>query len=342
MNEKEILAWLREEDPARLERLWREADCVRAKNVGDQVHLRGLIELSNICVRKCAYCGINAGNKNLIRFRMTEEEIRSAARLACELNLGSVILQSGEDYGFTKEKISRIIKLIKQETPLAVTLSLGERSLNELTAWREAGADRYFLRFETSNRSLYNRLHPPLPGKTSDRIFLLQKIKELGYETGSGIMIGLPGQTYIDIARDILLFRELDLDMIGVGPYIPHPATPLAQEVGKAYPDQVPNTSLMTWKVIALTRLVCPESNIPSTTALATINKMEGYFGGLKRGANVVMPDLTPAKYRILYEIYPGKASFGEDIQGAIQKFKEQLIEMGRPPGTGPGGRKRH
>ncbi len=340
MDEKDILSWLKEEDPLRLETLWREADRIRKETVGDEVHLRGLIEISNYCIRHCAYCGINAGNKNLPRYRMTEEEILTAARLARDLKLGTVVLQSGEDYGFTKDAMVRIIRRIKEETSLAVTLSLGERRLDELTCWQEAGADRYFLRFETSNRALFERIHPSLPGKISDRVALLYALKKIGYETGSGIMIGLPGQTYSDLARDILLFRELDLDMIGVGPYIPHPQTPLAKETGEGYPDQAPNTELMALKVVAITRLVCPEANIPSTTALATVSAEQGFFSGLMKGANVIMPDLTPGKYRRLYEIYPGKVSVGDDTVGAVNNLKAQLTRLGRPPGVGPGGRR--
>ena len=208
-----------------------------------------------------------------------------------------------------------VVRRIKAQTPMAVTLSLGEREPDELALWREAGADRYLLRFETSNRTLFEKIHPPRPGRVSDRIVLLAHLRELGYEVGSGVMIGIPGQSYDDLARDLELFRELNLDMIGVGPFLMHPQTPLAdpQQQPEAPPgEQVPASELVTYKVIALTRLLCPGANIPSTTALATQNRRNGRELGLVRGANIVMPNLTPPKYRVHYEIYPNKACIQE------------------------------
>ena len=227
----------------RLSTLWREANDTRIAHVGDQVHLRGLIEISNICVRRCGYCGISADNRQIERYRMTEEEIMDCVRNAVDFGYGTVVMQAGEDYGITREWMTNIIRRIKAETPLAVTLSLGERPDEDLVAWREAGANRYLIRFETSNRDLYDRIHPPRGDNPSDRFVILANLKKLGYEVGSGIMIGIPGQTYEDLARDILTFRTLDLDMIGVGPFIPHPATPLGQMPPCAPADeQVPNT----------------------------------------------------------------------------------------------------
>ncbi|HKZ16610.1 MAG TPA: [FeFe] hydrogenase H-cluster radical SAM maturase HydE, partial [Geobacteraceae bacterium] len=229
MKKHEIIDWLRTKDEAVLEQLWQMADGVRRQNVGEDVHLRGLIELSNICARDCAYCGIRAGNTELERYRMPEEEILECAHEAVSFGYGTVVLQSGEDHGIDNDWISNLIRRIKKETDLAVTLSLGERTDEEYKEWKEAGADRYLLRFETSNRQLYDRIHPPLPGKHSDRISILRRLRELGYEIGSGVMIGIPGQTYDDLANDIEIFRTLNLDMIGVGPYIPHHDTPLGQ-----------------------------------------------------------------------------------------------------------------
>jgi len=217
-----------------------------------------------------------------------------------------VVLQAGEDHGLNADWVAEVIRQIKRSTPLAVTLSLGERSEAELAYWKKAGANRYLMRFETSDRQLFDRLHPPLGNRVSDRIDTLRLLKRLGYEAGSGIMVGLPGQTYASIARDLCLFRELDLDMIGIGPYIPHPETPLGNAGWRAAElpplgdasEQVPNTELMVYKTVALTRFVCPDANIPSTTALATINKVNGRELGLQRGANVFMPNLTPLEYR--------------------------------------------
>lgn len=343
---QEVVGWLIETDAGRLEELWQLADRCRRDNVGDEVHLRGLIEISNHCVRRCGYCGINIENRTVERYRMTEKEILDCARQAVEFGYGTVVLQSGEDPGFKTDLIAQIIRAIKKETPLAVTLSLGERSDEELVLWRQAGADRYLIRFETSNPQLYERIHPSLSGRRSDRFAILRRLRELGYETGSGVMIGIPGQTYQDLAKDIVAFTELDLDMIGVGPYLPHPATPLGEEYNNltvsrsARPkptDQVPNTELMTYKVMALSRLICPLANIPSTTALATVNKESGRELGLMRGANIVMPNLTPAKYRAMYEIYPAKACIQETADKCHACMKARIVSIGRKIGIGRG-----
>ena len=291
------------------------ADLVRQQSVGGEVHLRGLIEISNHCIRLCGYCGLRVDNRELPRYRMTADEIMACVQEGVAFGYGTVVLQAGEDPGIRADWMADVVRRIKAESPMAVTLSLGEREHDELALWREAGADRYLLRFETSNRELFERIHPPRPGRVSDRIALLGMLRELGYEVGSGVMIGIPGQSYDDLAGDLELFRELNLDMIGVGPFLMHPETPLAdpQQQPAAPPgEQMPASELMTYKVIALTRLLCPRANIPSTTALATLNRRNGRELGLVRGANIVMPNLTPPKYRIHYEIYPNKACIQE------------------------------
>lgn len=339
MTKDEILSWLKTDDESRLAELWRMADAVRRQYVGDEVHLRGLVEISNICARDCGYCGIRAGNTGVRRYRMEIGEILDCARLAVGFGYGTVVLQSGEDYGITTDWLAGIIRRIKKETDLAVTLSLGERDDGDLAAWRRAGADRYLLRFETSNRELYERIHPPLPGRHSDRFQILRRLRELGYEVGSGIMVGIPGQTWDDLANDILLFREYDIDMIGIGPYIPHPDTPLGKSDvhAETAPDQVPATELITCKVVALTRITCPLINIPSTTALATINRADGREHGLSRGANICMPNLTPRRYRELYEIYPAKSSCDENADESNARIQDRIRAMGRTIGTGRG-----
>ncbi len=273
---------------------------------------------------------------------MEPDEVMASARQAVALGYGTVVLQGGEDLGLTCESVADIVRQIKTETPLAVTLSLGERSEAELRSWRDAGADRYLLRFETSDPKLFDLIHPGCAARTAGRIPLLRHLKQLGYEVGSGIMVGLPGQTYESVARDIDLFRELDLDMIGIGPFIPHPHTPLGSGDLKpfALPEQqVPNSELFVYKAVALTRLVRPDANIPSTTALATINKHNGRELGLQRGANVVMPNLTPAKYRKLYEIYPAKACIEEAGAASNGGLRVRISRMGRQIARGPGGR---
>jgi biotin synthase len=342
MNVNEILDWLREQDEKRLQELWQWADSVRRESVGDEVHLRGLVEISNHCVRQCGYCGLRAANRKLDRYRMTGEEILACGLEAKAYGYGTVVLQAGEDDGIEAGRLARIIRQIKEATHLAVTLSLGERSDEELKVWRDAGGDRYLLRFETSDPGLYRRIHPSGPGRSSNRLELLEKLKAMGYEIGSGVMIGIPGQTYTSLAEDILLFRRLDLDMIGVGPYIPHPETPLGRgKWVRAIPEeeQVPDTEEMTYKVIALARILCPESNIPSTTALATVNIEQGRELGLMRGANVVMPNLTPPAYRQRYEIYPSKACVRETSEDCRICLGARIRSIGRSVGSGPGPR---
>jgi biotin synthase len=360
MNRTEILGWLVEDRAERLEALWRLADAARRRSVGDEVHLRGLIEISNYCARECLYCGLRAPNRAVGRYRMTADEIAAAASRAIEFGCGTVVLQSGEDYGIEAPWLAAVVRRIKDLGAPAVTLSLGERGDADLAAWREAGADRYLLRFETSNRALYERIHPRPAGRPSDRIAILRRLRQLGYEIGSGVMIGIPGQTYGDLADDIETFRALDLDMIGVGPFLPHPETPLgrlmlggapgaaagggaaggaAEDGGTRAPPggQAPNSELMTYKVVALARLACPGANIPSTTALATVNPAEGRELGLRRGANVVMPNVTPPQYRARYEIYPAKACIYEDVAAFNARLRRRLAAMGRRVGAGPG-----
>lgn len=333
-----VLAWLRVEDPEVLEGLWARADAVRRAHVGDAVHLRGLVEVSNHCVRQCTYCGIRAGNHGLTRYRMSADEVVACARRVADLGYGTIVLQAGEDFGLTGPWVADVVARIRASTPLAVTLSLGERLPDELRAWREAGADRYLLRFETSDAALFDRIHPPRHGQSVARWDLLGLLHDMGYEVGSGVMVGIPGQTWDSLADDVMRFAGLDLDMIGVGPYIPHPDTPLAAVVGDG-PDQVPADATTACKVVALARLVRPDANIPATTALGTIDRAHGRELGLRRGANILMPNLTPDRYKACYEIYPDKAALGdpgEDLPGTV---RELLRRLGRPVGAGPGGR---
>lgn len=385
LREPELLeAWLRELDPSRLEALWQAADRVRRECVGDEVHLRGIIEISNFCVRRCAYCGIRAPNSRVTRYRMAEEEIVACAAEILSAGIHTVVLQAGEDPALDADWVARVIRRIKQLGPIAVTLSLGERSDQELRLWREVGADRYLVRFETSNPELYQLYHPPRSdGRGRDRLEMLRALRELDYEVGSGVMIGLPGQTWADLANDLLLFAKLDLDMIGCGPFILHPDTPLgnrdiaeveglaskiehASSSGHAAiapgerrspeakwntpeetapagwppnagPEQVPADELTTYKVIALSRILCPWANIPATTALATINPQMGRRLGLRRGANVIMPNFTPQKYRKMYQIYPGKAETITTSRTILEEVLAAIAAEGRSVGKGPG-----
>ncbi len=345
LTEENIERWLRCEDASVLEKLWNEADRVRRENVGDEIHLRGLVEFSNHCERSCLYCGIRRENSKLERYIMPIEEILACARDALSFGYRTVVLQAGESPARIEEEyVSEVVRRIKDEVDVAVTLSLGERTPEELESWRKAGADRYLLRIETSDLELFSRIHPGRDRRLRTR--LLDVLRELGYEVGTGIMIGIPGQSYRSIAHDILFFRKKDVDMIGVGPFIAHPDTPLGrEEVVKRFlldeGEQVPPTEEMTYKVLALCRIACPEANIPSTTALATLNLARGRELGLQRGANVVMPNLTPTSYRKLYEIYPSKACIRESAGEYSVCIRDRIRSIGRPMGTDHGDRRR-
>lgn len=343
MDKDEVFHWLTV-DGKNLEELWIRADRIRRDAVGESVHLRGLLEISNHCVRDCHYCGLRAGNQGLRRYRMTEEEILNGAHKAKVLGYGTVVIQAGEDPALSGEWVARLVRCIKEETGLAITLSLGERSLEELAVWKGAGADRYLLRFETSSKELFQRIHPPRSGTSgSDRIILLKNLRQLGYEVGSGVMVGIPGQSIRDLANDLDLFRSLDLDMIGIGPFLPHPDTPLggyqfhAGQEPMGPDSQAPNSESMTYRMLALARLSCPQANIPSTTALAVVNLAEGKELGLQRGANVFMPNLTPVEYQRLYEIYPAKVHPEEQMARSRKCPEECIRAIGRTVGTGPG-----
>jgi biotin synthase len=345
LDDDTLRTWLREDRPEALDRLFAAADAVRARTVGDAVHLRGLIELSNACTRACAYCGISVHNRAIQRYRMGREEVLDCARRAQALGYGTVVMQGGEDPLLTQAYIADLIRSIKAETGLAVTLSLGERHDDDLRVWRAAGADRYLLRFETSDLDLYRRIHPPAHGHPEPtggevpRLAILRHLQHLGYQAGSGVMVGIPGQTWDILIRDLRTFQTLDLDMIGIGPWIPHPITPLASDIEAAADptQQVPNTVEMAIKMVALTRLLVPDANIPATTAVATLDQKTGRENALKAGANIVMPNLTPPQYRELYEIYPNKACVNETAEQCHSCLSARIHSVGRCIGEGPG-----
>jgi len=324
LTKNDIITLLALSEPDELEGLYRRADLIRQKYVGNDVHLRGLIELSNICRKNCSYCGIRSGNSKIKRYRMPVEEIIEGAKLAENFGYRTVVLQSGEDPFYSADVLMELLKTIKQDTSLAITLSIGERTREEYQQLFEAGADRFLLRFETSNPTLYQSLHPD--SKFEQRMQILTWLKEIGYQVGSGIMIGLPGQTLEDLAMDILKFKELELDMIGVGPFISHPDTPLAGSVN--------GTADMTFKVIALTRIVTRNTHIPATTALATLRPADGREKALQAGANVVMPNVTPLKYRDLYELYPEKICVNEAAEQCHSCIRQRIFRVGRSIST--------
>ncbi len=274
------------------------ADLVRARQHGNEVHLRGIIEFSNHCIRNCNYCGLRRDNRNLRRYRLSSDAIVAAAMMVAAAGVATIVLQSGDDFAYSAADLAGIIRQIKARADVAVTLCVGERPFSHYEIWRRAGADRYLLKHETANPDLYARLHPGQRLET--RLEILGFLKELGYEIGNGVIVGLPGQTLADLAQDVLLTRQLDTDMCGIGPFIPQSATPLGS---------VSSGSLdTTLRMIALIRLLCPRIHLPATTALATLAPEDGLFLGLMTGANVLMPDFTPARWRGDYALYDHKA----------------------------------
>lgn len=307
--------------------LFATADRVRKNNVGNEIYLRGIIEFSNVCERNCLYCGLRKSNARVERYRMTSDEILETAGQIKAAGISTCVLQSGEDSFYSAEKICSLVESIKKETDLVITLSIGERPIEDLRAFHQAGANRFLLKHETASPELYAYLRPGC--KLSDRVRCLKNIKELGFETGTGNMVGLPGQTYETLADDLLLIKMLDADMLGIGPFIPHPDTPLAS---------IENDGVeMTLRVIALARLITRNTNIPATTALATMHP-QGRSLSLTAGANVVMPDFTPAAYKSRYDIYPGRADVGS-AQELLELLATDFNSIGRMIGKSVGNR---
>lgn len=306
------------------ELLFKYADECRKKYVGNEVHLRGLIEFSNICKNTCKYCGLNCFNKKLERYRLTENEIVEFAQKGVEYGYKTIVLQSGEDAYFTQDRMVHIIKEIKK-MDVALTLSLGEKSYDEYKAYKEAGADRYLIRIETTDIDLYHSLHPNM--SYENRVECLKNLQKLGYETGSGCLVGLPNQTLDSLAKDILFFVENNFDMIGVGPFIPHPETPLWIENDTK--EDKENRFILSLKVMAVIRLLLKNINIPATTAMESINP-NGRIIALQSGANVVMPNITEGEYRKKYEIYPDKICINDSPAHCRNCIEGKIKSIGR------------
>jgi biotin synthase len=308
-----LLGLTREEDK---QELFRAADEARRRCVGDEIFFRGIIEFSNLCERDCLYCGLRRSNRRLGRYRMKDDEIIETAKRVRDAGVGTVVLQSGEDPFFTAEKLSDLIGWIREDTGLIVTLSVGERPLDDYQVFRKAGSSRYLLKYETASPDLYRRIRPG--SFLADRLLCLKTLGESGYEVGTGNMVGLPGQSLETLTDDLLLMKELDADMLGIGPFLPHPETPLAAS---------PAGDLsMTLKVLAVPRLLTRTTNIPATTALGNLDP-RGRLMALQAGANVVMPDFTPLAYRSLYEIYPGRNKT-EDASDFLGRLKVDIARM--------------
>lgn len=324
LSRKEIIRLLSDEQNQ--DKTLKRADEVRRQYVGDEVHLRGLIEFSNICRNNCMYCGIRRGNTEAHRYRMSPEELVDTARKAAEMGFKTLVMQSGEDMFFSQKVMCDIIEKVKK-FDVALTLSIGERSYEDYKAFREAGADRYLMRIETTDKDLYHRLDPGMSWK--HRHDCLMMIKELGYELGSGIMVGLPEQSIESIADDLLYLKEIGIDMAGIGPFIPHPQTPLKDAKGGMLD--------LALRTMAVMRIMMPDINIPATTAMESLHP-QGRIMALRGGANVVMPNVTEGEYRRFYELYPGKICVDDTPLHCRSCIGMKIMSIGRTIGEGYGG----
>lgn len=305
-------------DDDNCEYLFEAANRVRQKFVKQEVHLKALIEISNICAKECFYCGLRSKNKSLKRYKMSADEVVSCAKEAAISGYKTIVMQSGESSAFKDDEICKIIREIKK-FGVQITLSFGEKSFEQYKAYKEAGADRYLLRIETTNQALYKALHPNMSLK--NRIKCLENLRILGYETGSGLLVGLPGSSAKILARDLMFLKKHDFDMIGIGPFIPATNTPL--EHSKA------GEIKLALKANALTRLLLPKINIPATTAIETLDPNEGRKMALRSGANVIMPSITQGRYHDLYRLYPNKFCLKESVAEIYSRFDEMLTLIG-------------
>ena len=304
VSREELEIILTTEDEAFLQELYRQARETAREYYGNQIYIRGLIEFTSYCKNNCYYCGIRCGNKNAQRYRLTTDQIMECCETGWNLGFRTFVLQGGEDPCYTDEKICQIVRLIKEKYPdCAVTLSIGEKSRESYEAYFEAGADRYLLRHETANEKHYRKLHPE-EMSLSYRKNCLKILKEIGYQTGCGFMVGSPGQTIDTLYEDLMFIKELKPQMVGIGPFIPHQDTPFRAEPA--------GTLEMTLRLLAVIRLIQPGVLLPATTALGTIHP-KGREKGVLAGANVVMPNLSPVDVRDKYKLYDNKICTGDE-----------------------------
>ena len=319
-NQQVILNFLRNA-PAKL---WECAQEARQRFWRNKIFMRGIIEFSNYCCQNCLYCGLRKDNHELGRYRLKREQILQQAAIIKELGIGTVVLQSGEDASISREFVSDLVSAIKNGLGLAVTLSVGERDKADLKAWRQAGADRYLLKMETFDPDLYGRLRPG--ADMAERLDQIKTMQDMGYESGSGIISGI--QDMDRLAEDVDRLLQLQLDMISIGPFIPHPQTPL-----KDWPAGDPEVNL---RALAVLRIHAPQAHIPVTSALALYGDAIKNRA-LSMAANVIMPSLTPEEVRGAYQIYPGK-NMSETTPGLrAWLMRERLMEQGFELPDGPG-----
>jgi biotin synthase len=341
-NKNDLVTLLNADEQQR-QIIFAKAAEVKEKYVGKKVYYRGLIEFSNLCGKNCYYCGIRAGNKDAHRYEVTPEEVLEAAKYAWENKFGSLVIQAGErsDKSFVKS-ISEILKQIRKmsDGELGITLSLGEQTEETYREWFESGAHRYLLRIEVSNPELYGKYHPSdIKHDYRKRIESLHLLRKVGYQVGTGVMIGLPFQTKEDLADDLIFFRDFDIDMVGMGPYIEHENTPLYQ-----YKDQLMSKIdrfYLSLKMVAVLRIMMKDINIAATTAMQAIDPL-GREKALKVGANIIMPNLTPTRYREDYLLYEDKPCTDEDAEECKRCLEARIHMAGGEIGYGEWGDSKH
>ena len=320
LRQEEFRQLLTECDAETLRTINRQAREVSLLHFGNKIYIRGLIEVSNCCRNNCYYCGIRKGNPTIERYRLTEESILDCCKQGYDLGFRTFVLQGGEDPALTDDWIEKTVSAIRRNYPdCAITLSLGEKPRDVYERFFRAGANRYLLRHETHNEQHYQQLHPA-EMSCKRRLQCLQDLKDIGYQTGTGIMVGSPGQTVEHIIEDILFIERLRPEMIGIGPFLPHHDTPFAE-----YPGGTVEQTLL---LLSIFRLMHPSALIPATTALATLT-LDGRERGILAGANVVMPNLSPREERKKYELYNDKASLGAESAEGLAALQKQLNAIG-------------
>jgi len=346
-NRAEIAFLLGRREKADVEVLRKAAEDLCFACVGNKVHFRGLVEFSNICRCDCHYCGIRKSNSAITRFILSSDEVMQAARWCAEQGYGSLVLQSGERCDevfiqFVENAVRRIraeTRTVRQPDGLGITLCVGEQTRETYARFKEAGAHRYLLRIESSSPRLFRQLHPEAQS-LDHRLQCLQWLREEGFQVGTGVMIGVPDQTLADLADDVLFFRSLDVDMIGMGPYIVHKQTPMAKyEAEMALRRE--EVYQLALNMIAVTRLVLRNVNIAATTALQAM-KPTGREEGLTYGANVIMPQLTPTEFRKDYQLYEGKPCLDENRDQCRMCLQKRIAGVGRVIGFHEWGDSRH
>jgi biotin synthase len=326
-----------------LELLYQKATEVKLANIGNKVYYRGLIEYSNICAKNCFYCGLRCGNHAISRYVLQDEEVINAARIAIDKKFGSIVIQAGErsDKRFV-QKIASLLKEIKEisDGKLRVTLSLGEQAEETYQLWSDSGAQRYLLRIETSNPELYRKLHPNDSLHCyENRMEAISSLRKTGYQVGTGVMIGVPFQTMEDLANDLLFIKNHDIDMVGMGPYVENENTPLYEFRHLLLPKD--KRLELSIKMVAILRLMMPKINMAATTAMQTLHP-KGREMALKVGANVIMPNLTPLKYRDGYLLYDNKPNIHEETESSLQRLKKSIEDAGCELALGDWGDSQH